>query len=120
MLPELNQLFRYVNGNLNWWGKLKFAWYRWRGKCRKLSGVVFGVTPEHQAKGVDSAMAAKTQEMYLRINRYDSMEMMWIGDFNPKMMIVARRVGGRKHRVFHTYRKLFDPNVPFERHPIIK
>ncbi len=29
-LPELNQIFKYVNGKLNWLGKLKFMWHTFR------------------------------------------------------------------------------------------
>jgi len=45
-LPELNEIFRYVNGNMNWLGKLKFLWHKWRGTVKTMSGIVFGVAKE--------------------------------------------------------------------------
>ena len=39
MIPELNQLFKHVNGKLNLVGKLKFAYHRWRGSCKKILGL---------------------------------------------------------------------------------
>ena len=29
-IPELNEIFKYVNGDLNWLGKLKFLYHKWR------------------------------------------------------------------------------------------
>ena len=50
-LPELNQVFKYINGNLNWWGKLKFLLHKKRGACNNVFGTAFGIVPEHQKKG---------------------------------------------------------------------
>ena len=41
-LPELNEIWRFVNGNLNWLGKLKFLYHKWRGTCRTSFGIAFG------------------------------------------------------------------------------
>ncbi len=119
MLPELNQLFKHVNGKMNWWGKLKFLWHQWRGTCRKMFGVVFGVIPEHQGLGLEGAIAKAAGDYIQPLNRYDDMELNWIGDFNPKMMRVAESIGARQVKTHHTYRKLFDENQTFERAPII-
>jgi hypothetical protein len=45
--------------------------------------------------------------------------MTWIGDFNPKMVKVTENLGAEKYRTLVTYRKLFDPNKPFQRYPIV-
>ncbi len=120
-LPELNQIFKYVNGKLNWLGKLKFMWHTFRKTNRKAFGILFGVVPEYQGKGVDGAiiMAARKvfQETY---TRYDEYEMNWIGDFNPKMINVVEQVGGIVAKRHATYRKLFDASKPFRRAPILR
>lgn len=121
-LPELNQIFKHVNGKMNWWGKIKFAYHLFIAKTNtKAFGILFGVVPEHQGKGADGAiiMAARKvlQDEY---KRYEDYEMNWIGDFNPKMINVVEQVGGIISKKHITYRKLFDPNQPFERHPILK
>ncbi|HEY4653317.1 MAG TPA: hypothetical protein VIH22_02325 [Cyclobacteriaceae bacterium] len=119
-LPELNQIFKYVNGKLDWLGKLQFVWHTFRKSNRKAFGILFGVVPEHQGKGVDGAivMAAREmlQEKYLR---YDEYEMNWIGDFNPKMIKVVEQVGAHVMKRHATYRKLFDESKPFRRAPIL-
>ena len=120
MLPELNQLFKYVNGKLNLLGKLKFLYYKMTGACTKMFGVVFGVVPEHQSKGLEGAIVGYSSQMVQGgKTNYVDFEMNWIGDFNPKMMKLCENVGGRICKTHHTYRYLFDRNKPFERHPII-
>lgn len=119
-LPEINQVFKYVNGKLNLIGKLIFLWHSLRHTNRKAFGVLFGVVPQHQAKGLDGALvlAAKyvLQDTY---DLYDEYEMNWIGDFNPKMIRVVEQVGATMCKRHATYRKLFDETKPFKRARIL-
>lgn len=120
-LPEVNQIFKYLDGKLNWWGKLKFVWYRFRKVNRKAFGVLFGIVPEHQGTGVDGgiilAFRKLMQEDY---KRYDEYEMNWIGDFNPKMIRVAEQINTEVVKRHATYRYLFDRSKPFKRMPTVK
>lgn len=120
-LPEVNQIFKHVNGKLDLLGKLKFVYHRWRKTNTKAFGILFGVVPEHQGKGVDGGiiMAFKKvmQEEYLRYQEY---EMNWIGDFNTKMIRVAEQVTPQIVKRHATYRKLFDETKEFKRYPIMK
>ncbi len=119
-IPDVNQLIvKFMDGKLTWWGKILFLWNRWRRRCRTMFGIVFGVTPEHQKKGVEAAMVLHAARLMQRELNYEDLQMNWIGDFNPKMMNVARYVGGRIYKTHHTYRYLFDRTIPFERHPIL-
>lgn len=120
ILPELNQIFKHVNGKLDWIGKIKFLYHKLMGTCRKMFGVVFGITPEHQGKGLEAAMVEAMASVVLPLNRYDFMEMNWIGDFNPKMIAVCESVGAKVVKTHHTYRYIFDPNVEFKRMEDIK
>ena len=118
-LPEVNQIFKHVNGKLDLIGKLKFVWHKWRKTNKKMLGLVFGVAPEHQGKGLDGALVMATAQMVQKdYRRYPILEMNWIGDFNRKMIIVVKQVGGEIGKTHHTYRYLFDRNKPFERMPI--
>lgn len=119
-IPELNQLFKHVNGKLNLLGKLKFLWHTWRKTNKKAFGILFGIVPEHHGKGVDGGMILGfrklIQEEYLR---YEDYEFGWIGDFNPKMMRVSEQVQTQVVKTHATYRKLFDESKPFKRMPVI-
>lgn len=120
-LPEINQILKYVNGKLDLIGKIKFIWHTLMKTNRKAFGILFGVVPNHQAKGVDGAIVMKAREVLQdQYKRYDLYEMNWIGDFNPKMINVVVQVGGYLSKKHATYRKLFDASKPFKRAPILK
>lgn len=120
MLPEVNQIFKHLNGKLDLLGKLKFVWHKWRKTCNKMFGLVFGIVPAHQRKGVEGALIMAARQMVQDdYHRYEDFEMNWIGDFNPKMLRVAEQVGGYIAKTHITYRKLFDENREFKRHPFI-
>lgn len=120
-IPEINQLFKYVNGKMDLLGKLKFVYHKWKGDCRKCLGLVFGVAPEFQGQGVESAMVVSFSKIAWGIGMpYDTIEMNWIGDFNPKMMKVAEQLGATIWKTHATYRKIFDSSIPFERYPILE
>ena len=114
-IPEVNELLKYVDGKLNLLGKLKFFWKKKTSRNRKILGMVFGVVPEHQGKGVDGAIIHKMKKELSTSKKYETIEMNGIGDFNPKMIMVVRQVGGAVCKVHTTYRYLFDRNQPFER-----
>lgn len=121
-IPEINQIFKYVNGKLDLIGKLKFLWYKTFHPPNKMLGLVFGVVPEFQGKGVDSAMIMAYNEKFARHDSfpYKTIEMNWIGDFNPKMMRVCEQLNAEIYKTHHTYRYLFDRSKPFERHKIFE
>ena len=120
-IPELNQLFKYVNGKMDLIGKLKFLYNKIFNPPNKMLGLVFGVVPEHQGKGVESAMVKRYNEMSSKSSfPYESIEMNWIGDFNPKMMRVCEQINATIYKTHHTYRYLFDREKPFERHRIFQ
>lgn len=119
-LPEVNQIFKYVNGKMDLLGKLKFVWHRFRKTNRKACGVLFGVVPEHQGKGVDGAIIETFRRVAQAPNfPYSEYEMNWIGDFNPKMIRVVEQINVNTTKRHATYRKLFDESKPFKRYPIL-
>lgn len=118
-IPELNEFFVHVNGNLNWLGKLKFIYHLKFKKRHTMLGIVFGVSKEFQGKGVEGAMIKYCGEVVVPMGRYKDTILTWIGDFNPRMLKVIRNLGTELHRTLTTYRLYFDATIPFERHPVI-
>ncbi len=115
-IPEFNQIVKHLNGKLDLIGKLKFLYHKKMQTVKKSLGIVFGVVPEHQGKGVEGAMISASRVLYQdEYKRYEDIEMNWIGDFNPKMLKVVEQVGGKVVKTHHTYRKLFDESKPFRR-----
>ncbi len=121
-IPEINQLFKYVNGKLNLIGKLKFLYHKTFNPPNKMLGLVFGVVPEVQGKGVESALVMQyNKDLAVRKDfSYETIEMNWIGDFNPKMMRVCEQLHATIYKTHHTYRYLFDREKPFVRHRVFE
>lgn len=120
-LPDLNQWFKYLNGKFDLIHKLKFLWVKATKPCKKFTGIVFGIVPEFQGKGIDAFMIAEAAKVVQTPEvSYTEYEMQWIGDFNPKMLNVAEGIGNvSKSRMLTTYRYLFDRTKEFHRHPIL-
>lgn len=119
-LPEVNQVFKHVNGKLDLLGKLKFVWHKIMKTNKKAFGILFGLAPEHQGKGVDGAIIENFRKFAHGGGiSYTYYEMNWIGDFNPKMIRVVEQINAPVVKKHATYRKLFDETKPFKRMPII-
>jgi len=119
-LPELNEIFRHVNGDLNWLGKLKFLWHKWRGTVKNMTGIVFGVAKAFQGKGIEGALIVYAEKNIVDKGLYKDTVLTWIGDFNPRMIKVCQNLDAVNYRTLATYRYLFDRSIPFERHAIIE
>ncbi len=118
-VPEMNEIFRYVNGDLNWIGKLKFLWHKWRGTVKTMTGIVFGVAKPYQGKGLEGAMIVFAEKI-VEAGLYRDTILTWIGDFNPRMIKVCVNLDAVNYRTMATYSYLFDRSLPFERRPIIE
>ncbi len=118
-LPDTNQWFKYLNGKFGIWEKLKFLWIKQFKKNEKMVGLVFGVVPEWQRKGVEGYMIWEGTQHLRKHTDFKITEMQWIGDFNPKMIKIAENLDTTITRKLATYRFLFDKNKEFERHPVL-
>ena len=118
-IVDLNQWFKYLNGRFDWLGKLKFLWFKATKKNKKFCGLIFGIVPEFQGKGVDAFMIIESSKIIQEKLLYEDYELQWIGDFNPKMTNIAVSLGTSVSRQLITYRYLFDRNKEFKRHPML-
>lgn len=119
-IPDLNEYFKFFNGKFGVWQKLKLLWMKKTGICRKFTGIAFGVVPKFQSLGIDSFMIYEAALLLQHRDWYDQYEMGWAGEWNPKMINVYKALGAHQSRRMVTYRYLFDPEIPFERHPILQ
>lgn len=129
-LPDLNQWFKYLHGKFGLLQKLQFLWIKKTKPCKKFVGLVFGIVPEWQGKGIDSYMIVEGAKIIQGITIengtymigkpiYEDYEMQWIGEFNPKMINVAENLGTYRSRILTTYRYQFDRSREFKPHPIL-
>jgi len=119
-IPELNQYYKHFNGRVGPLQMLQFLWLKMRGACRHFTGVVFALVPDFQGKGVDAYIIRELANIVQPSGFYVHYEMQWIGDFNVKMVNVAKSLGETYvSRKLTTYRYLFDRSKEFKRHPMI-
>ena len=118
-LPDLNYYFKRLNGKFGLWQKIKFISMLKLMKSPKAVGIVFGVIPDFQGKGVEAFMIIEGRETIRRDLNYSEYEMQWIGDFNPKMIKIAHELGANLSRKLTTYRYIIDKSIPFERHRVL-
>jgi hypothetical protein len=86
---DLNQWFKYLNGNSESGKSLSFGFLKRFKKNEKMVGLVFGVVPEWQKKGIDGYMIWEGTQHLRKHTDFTITELQWIGDFNPKMIKIA-------------------------------
>ena len=121
-IPDLNQWFKYLHGRFGLLAKLKFLFVKRFTTNKKFCGLVFGIVPEWQGKGIDAFIVVESAKVIQTPTvAYTEYEMQWIGDFNPKMINIAESLGETfRSRNLVTYRYLFDQTKEFVRHPILE
>jgi GNAT superfamily N-acetyltransferase len=119
VIPDINQIVKHLDGKFGLWEKLKFWLLLQRGVITRTCGVIFGVVPDFQGKGIESAIALRFRQAG-RDNphyQYETIDMNWVGDFNPKMNRFVSQLGTTRDKEFITYRYLFDRTKEFKRCP---
>ncbi|MBP6387079.1 MAG: hypothetical protein KA313_02845 [Pseudarcicella sp.] len=117
VIPDINQIIKHLNGKFGFWEKIKFALLLYKGVITRTCGVIFGVVPDYQGKGIESAIALRFKKAG-RDNphyQYHTIDMNWVGDFNPKMNRFVSQLGTTRDKEYITYRYNFDREKPFER-----
>lgn len=118
MIPDLNQAIKHLNGQFNLWAKLKLMYHlKIRKSTTRAVGIIFGVIPEFQGRGVEAGMICHFAKVATHSGfQYNDLEFNWIGDFNPVMMRLMSQIGSTVRKRHVTYRLWFDGR-PFERCP---
>lgn len=121
MVPDLNGVIHPLKGKFGLIQKLRFLWrLKVSKKATRIFAIIFAVTPEYQGKGIESGIIHAFEQYVAKHPNlgYKSLELAWIGDFNPLMMrMVETIVCATKHKMHTTYRYLFDRTKEFKRAP---
>ncbi|QOW10793.1 hypothetical protein Q73A0000_10610 [Kaistella flava (ex Peng et al. 2021)] len=118
-IPDLNQWIKFFNGKFGILYKLLFLIIKKFSKNKKMVGLVFGIIPEWQRKGIDGFMIWEGTRHFQKTTDFEDYEMQWIGDFNPKMIRIAENLETKVTRKLATYRYLFDETKEFKRQEIL-
>ena len=118
MYPDVNLIFKHLNGRLTPFAMLKFLFLKKRKTITRARGVLMGVIPAFQGKGVESGIILNIARIMKKKSHYTEIEFSWVGDFNPKMKKIFLGVGSKSVKHYITYRYLFDRGKEFKRFPI--
>jgi len=118
MYPDVNMILKHFNGRLSIPGMIKFLYLKKRKTITRARGVLMGVIPAFQGRGVEAAIILNLVKVFERKRHYREIEFSWVGDFNPKMRKIFMSVGSVSAKHYITYRYLFDRNAVFKRYPI--
>ena len=55
-LPDVNEIIAKLGGKFGWWQQMQFWYYKNFTQLGRMFGLVFGVVPEQQSKGIESAI----------------------------------------------------------------
>ena len=116
--PDVNQIFKHLNGKMNFINMLRFVYYKKRKTMTRAKGLLMGIIPQFHNRGIESAFILNIRKVFDRKPHYDEIEFSWVADFNPKMKSILISVGCESAKTYATYRYLFDRTKEFIRYPI--
>ncbi len=108
LFPDINQIFKYFNGKLNWLNKLRFLWMKKRNYITRARVVILGVIPKFQRYGIESGLFWHLKGAVEKMPHINELELSWVGDFNPKMRTLQDSMGADFSKKHITYRYLFN------------
>jgi len=118
MYPDVNLILKHLNGRLSLPAMLKFLYLKKKKTMTRARGVLMGVIPEFQSRGIEAGIILNLAKVFERKSHYTEIEFSWVGDFNPKMRKIFISVGCKSVKHYITYRYLFDRNAEYHRYPI--
>ncbi len=103
-LPDYNIPLRHVNGKLNWWGMLKFLWYR--RQIDRLRVLVICVLPEYRRKMVAMALIYHNHHHGSQPSKpYKNAELSWVWEDNTNSRRVIEATGCTIYKTYRMYEK---------------
>jgi GNAT superfamily N-acetyltransferase len=116
LFPDLNQILKHFNGNLNPWNLIRLIYFKATHKMTRMRAIVGGVHPSHQNSGVESAIFLQLYGEFKKKPWFKELELSWVGDYNPKMIAIYEALGAKKVKTHITYRYIINNNLTFIRY----
>lgn len=105
-VPDVNEVLRYSGSHFDWWGKLKFLFYKYYKGFTSVRVVIMGIVPNYQRHGLESGLVYNAFMEGKKRPQYKHIQLAWVGDFNPKMMAIHKAMGAEEYRQHATLRKI--------------
>lgn len=104
-VPDVNDILRYSGSRFNWWGRIKFIFYKYYKGFSSARVVIMGIVPEYQRHGLESGLVYHAFQEGKKRPRYRHVQLAWVGDFNDKMIAIHKAMGAVEDKQHATYRK---------------
>lgn len=101
-IPDLNQIFKTMDGKLFPFGIFKIL--LGKKKIDRFRTALMGVLPEYQGKGIDALLHYAAIEKAVAKGITES-ELSWILGDNQEMIRVAEKIGGRLDKTYRMFGK---------------
>ena len=99
-LPDYNIPLKKVNGKLNWWGILKFLWYR--RQIDRARVIVICCLPEYRRKMVPLALIHLA---FQQGQSYQEAELSWVYEDNDASRRLIEEAGAKIYKTYRMYEK---------------
>lgn len=116
LFPDLNQIIRHFNGNLNLWNMMKFIYYKLSHEIDRARAIVGGIHHLFQNSGIESALFYHFYQVFKRKKWLKNLEFAWVGDYNPKMISLYNALGTVRTKTHITYRYIINDTIDFVRY----
>jgi hypothetical protein len=118
MFPDVNQIFKHLNGKMHIFNMIKFLWLKKRKTMTRAKGLLMGVVPKYQNHGIESAFILHVRKAFEKKPHYTEVEFSWVADFNPKMRKIFISVGSVPVKKLHYIQVSVRQKKEFKRYPI--
>ena len=120
MVPDLNRVIGRFHGKMTLLNKLRLLYLlKCTRQADRVFAIIFGVAPEFHGRGIEAGIMHEFEQSVARGEiHYKTLELAWMGDFNPVMIrMVENYVCAVKNKTHVTFRYLFDRTKEFKRCP---
>jgi hypothetical protein len=115
LFPDLNQILKHMDGKMNPWNIIRFAYFKITHEITRMRAVVGGVHPSHQNSGVESAIFFQLYKVFKKKPWFKELELSWVGDYNPRMIAIYEALGAMIAKTHITYRYMINRELPYIR-----
>ncbi len=103
-LPDYNIALKHVNGKLNWWGILKFLWYRRQIDQGRV--IAIASLPEYRRQMVPLGLIYLGMQGGIKKGKpYKRAELSWVWEDNMSSRKLIEAAGGKIYKTYRVYEK---------------
>ena len=116
-VPEIHKAVKKFKGKFNILNRLRL-WYKVKisKKITSLSGLIYGVVPEHQNKGLE-AYLMHSLKVFIKESKYhyNKLKINRVGSFMPGFEEVMQQLNGEIYHEYETYQITLDDKIKEKR-----